>query len=406
MSAPLSPSTIAIVKETVPVLVAHGPAITADMYVRLFQNEQIRRLFNQSNQGEGGAQTNALAAAILGYAQNIENLGVLGAVVERVAQKHIGSNILPEHYPFVGDALLEAIAHVLGEAATPAILTAWGEAYWYLADIMKDREKTIRSELLAIEGGWTGWRDFAVMEKVRESSVITSFLLRPLDGGKVVPHKPGQYLTFMLDVESGSGMKRNYSISSAPSTDTYRISVKREANGQGGSRYLHDQITLGSVLKVSPPAGDFFLASDQERPVILLSGGVGLTPMVSILESIVSQGPDIDVHYVHGALNSETHALRERVQMLAQVNARVTSTTFYSAPRAGDVLGKTHDAEGHIDADWLRANTPLLAADIFLCGPRPFLRTLVRQLIKVGVKLEQIRYENFGPAEDVMVELS
>ncbi|MEE3499919.1 NO-inducible flavohemoprotein [Acidiphilium acidophilum] len=402
MPKPLRPSTIAVVKETVPALAAHGSTITREMYSRLFRNEHIRMLFNQANQGESGAQTHALAAAILGYARNIDNPGVLGAVIERITQKHVGYNIMSEHYPFVAEALLEAIAHVLGEAATPEILSAWGEAYWFLAEILKEREQTIRNGILAAEGGWTGWREFRVMEKLRESSVITSFLLRPDDGGKVVLHKPGQYLTFMLSPDGGDTIKRNYSISSAPSSDTYRISVKREANGNGGSRYLHDQVTVGSVLKVSPPAGDFFLPADQNGPVILLSGGVGLTPMVSMLEAVVNQGPHIDVHYVHGALNGDTHAMRERVQTLARRNPRVAATTFYSAPGVDDVLGKTHDAEGFINTDWLLANTSLLTADVFLCGPRPFLRTLVDALVKVGVQSDRIHYEYFGPADELL----
>ena len=128
MPKPLRPSTIAVVKETVPALAAHGSTITREMYSRLFRNEHIRMLFNQANQGESGAQPHALAAAILGYARNIDNPGVLGAVIERITQKHVGYNIMSEHYPFVAEALLEAIAHVLGEAATPEILSAWGEA--------------------------------------------------------------------------------------------------------------------------------------------------------------------------------------------------------------------------------------------------------------------------------------
>ncbi len=402
MSKPLSETTIAIVKATVPALAAHGPAITGEMYGRLFQDAPIRALFNQSNQGKGGAQVNALAAAVLGYAQNIDNLGALGPVVERIAQKHIGYTILPEHYPYVGKALLGAIAHVLGDAATPDVLAAWGEAYWFLADILKNREQAIRDEIEAVDGGWAGWRDFTVAEKVRESSIITSFVLRPADGGKVIPHKPGQYLTFTLAPDGQPVMKRNYSISSGPSSEGYRISVKREANGQGGSRYLHDQVAAGSVLKVAPPAGAFFLAKDQSRPVILLSGGVGLTPMVSMVEAIAAQRPDLEAHYVHGALNGSVHAMDAHVRAIARQHGRISVVAFYSAPGADDVLGRSHDAEGMITTEWLAANTPLLGADIFLCGPRPFLRTFVGGLARAGVPASRVHYEFFGPTDELL----
>lgn len=126
MPAPLSPATVALIKATVPALEAHGLTITRRMYERLFENAEIRDLFNQSHHGETGAQPKALAQAVLAYARNIDNLGVLAGAVERIAQKHVALNILPEHYPHVADALLGAIGDVLGEAATPEIAAAWG----------------------------------------------------------------------------------------------------------------------------------------------------------------------------------------------------------------------------------------------------------------------------------------
>ena len=133
MTNTLSDSTIHLVKATVPALQDHGLAITKRMYERMFQNEEIRDLFNQSHHGETGSQPRALASAILAYAQNIDNLGALAPAVERIAQKHVGLNILPEHYPHVAEALLRAIKDVLGGAATDEILAAWDEAYWFLA---------------------------------------------------------------------------------------------------------------------------------------------------------------------------------------------------------------------------------------------------------------------------------
>ena len=140
MAQALSERTIALVKATVPALEAKGLVIVHEMYSRMFQNPEIRDLFNQSHHGETGSQPRALAAAVLAYAQNIDNLGVLGHAVERIAQKHVGLNILPEHYPHVATSLLGAIADVLGEAATPEILDAWAEAYWFLAELLKGRE--------------------------------------------------------------------------------------------------------------------------------------------------------------------------------------------------------------------------------------------------------------------------
>jgi nitric oxide dioxygenase len=402
MTEPLTPATVAIVKATVPALEEHGTAITTAMYARLFQDDHIRALFNHANQGESGAQVHALAAAILAYARNIENLGALVPVVERIAYKHVGYNILPAHYPYVANALLAAIREVLGEAASDEVLAAWGEAYWFLANILKAREAVLRSEILAAEGGWEGWRPFVVAEKVRESSRITSFVLRPQDGHPVLRHKPGQYLTFRLKPNGTPELKRNYSISCAPNGEFYRISVKREAAGQGGSRFLHDDVHIGDVLESTPPAGDFYLAESPQRPVILLSGGVGLTPMVSIAETIARDHPSLITHYVHGTVCSETHAMDRHVRTLAQGNPKFRIATFYSEPMPSDVLGRTHDGEGYIPIAWLAANTPLEDADVFLCGPKPFLRTFVAELTLAGVPADRIHYEFFGPADELI----
>jgi nitric oxide dioxygenase len=186
MPASLSPSTIALVKATVPALATYGTAITERMYERLFQNDSIRELFNQSHHGHGGSQPKALAGAVLAYAQNIDNLGVLGGAVERIAQKHVALNILPEHYPFVAEALLAAIKDVLGTAATDEIIAAWGEAYWSLAELLIGREATIYRERASAPGGWSGWRSFTIESVKDESAVIRSFVLVPTDGGKVV----------------------------------------------------------------------------------------------------------------------------------------------------------------------------------------------------------------------------
>ncbi|PTQ12139.1 NO-inducible flavohemoprotein [Sphingomonas oleivorans] len=394
MPKPLSPEAIAIVKATVPALVEHGTAITSAMYRRLFEDAAIRALFNQANQ-DSGAQVNALAAAVLAYARNIDNLGALGPAVERIAQKHIGYAILPEHYPHVATALLGAIEEVLGEAATAEILAAWGEAYWFLAEILMGREAAIREDILARQGGWTGWRRFVIAERRRESETITSFILRPEDGGPVLRHKAGQYLTFRFDAAGRPGLKRNYSISSAPNGDHYRITVKREPAGEA-SRFLHDEAAVGTIVECTPPAGDFFLSDAPERPIILLSGGVGLTPMVSMMEVIAERHQAVPTWYVHGTTNRSTHALDTHVRGLARRHGAASVTTFYEQAADGDALA------GFVTLEWLRANTPLADADFYLCGPRPFLRAFVTGLAEAGVRPSRIHYELFGPTDELL----
>jgi nitric oxide dioxygenase len=140
----LSPDTIKTVKATAPVLVQHGLAITTRMYERLFVDPAIKALFDQAAQASG-EQPRRLAAAIVAFAQNVDNLPALASAVERMAEKHVRSRVRPEHYPAVADALLPAIRDVLGEAATDEVLQAWGEAYWFLAEVLIAREDELYS---------------------------------------------------------------------------------------------------------------------------------------------------------------------------------------------------------------------------------------------------------------------
>lgn len=400
MSQPLSAQTVALVKATVPALEAHGLDIVREMYSRMFRNPEIRDLFNQSHHGDAGSQPRALTGAILAYASNIDNLGALAPAVERIAQKHVGLQILPEHYPYVADALLGAIKAVLGDAATDEVLAAWGEAYWFLANILIAREGRIYTEQKDTFGGWNGWRDFRIEEVVRESSVIKSFILRPTDGKNVMTHKPGQYLTFWFDLPGHPPIKRNYSISAAPNGETYRISVKREPHGLA-SGWLHDQVA-GTILRVAAPAGEFFLAHPPERPVVLLSGGVGLTPMVAMLEALVAADSHVPVHYIHGTHNRETHAMRAHVQTLASLGKAVRVIDFHQTPLTDEAAGSDYDVAGIITDDWLIANTPVGEADYYICGPRPFLRAAVLALSLAGVPSNRIHYEFFGPADELL----
>jgi nitric oxide dioxygenase len=334
------------------------------------------------------------------------NLGVLASRIERITQKHCGLNILPEHYHYVAESLLGAIQDVLGAAATREVLTAWGEAYWFLADVLMARKASIYARLAAAPGGWNGWRDFVIESTKPESQVIRSFMLVPQDGRRVMRHQSGQYLTFALELPGREPLKRNYSISSAPEDRAHRISVKREARPGVPlgivSNWLHDHAGPGTVLKVAPPAGEFFLNEREDNPVVLLSGGVGLTPMVSMLEHIVRSGSGRPVWYIHGAESSRVHAMGAHVRELAAQARNVTLHTFYNVPEPGDQVGRDYDERGLISGTWLAGHTPAEEAVYYLCGPRPFLRGMVGGLARTGVPLSRIRDEFFGPADELL----
>jgi nitric oxide dioxygenase len=405
----LSDRTIRTVKSTAPILRERGVDITKRMYERLFKDEHIKQLFNQSHHGESGSQPMALAGAVHAYASHIDRLADLGPAVERIAQKHVALKIKPEHYPYVGRALLGALKDILGQAATDEVLSAWTEAYEFLADILMKREAQLTEATAAVPGGWAGWRDFTVDRVVPESDIIKSFYLKPADGGPIMNFRPGQYLTFQFDVPSHGQLVRNYSLSCAPRRGYYRISVKREGPPQDGSdlpaglasNYLHDQVSPGTTLRVSAPAGDFFLNEESTQPVVLLSGGVGLTPMVSMLETIVEQGATRPVWYAHAALSGRQHAMKQYIQEITAAHPNVRSAVFYEFPTPEDLQGKDYDESGRITTEWLKRTVPISEAEFYFCGPKGFMRMLALGLRALDVKEDRIHFEFFGPPDDL-----
>ncbi len=404
----LSDRTIRTVKSTAPVLRERGVDITRRMYERLFQDEHIKQLFNQAHHGSD-SQPKALAGAILAYATHIDHLADLGPVVERITEKHVALQIHPEHYPYVGRALLGALKDVLGQAATEEVLSAWTEAYEFLADILMKREAELYEADSKAPGGWAGWRDFTVDRVVPECEIIKSFYLKSTDGGPIMLFRPGQYLTFQFDVPGHGQLVRNYSLSCAPGRGYYRISVKREGPPQDrpdmppglASNYQHDQVRPGTTLRVSAPAGDFCLNEESNQPVVLLSGGVGLTPLVSMLETIVARGVTRPVWYVHAAVNGREHAMKQHLQEIAAAHHTVRLAVFYEFPTPEDVQGRDYDQSGRITMEWLKRSVPISEADFYFCGPKGFMRMLALGLRALEVKEDRIHFEFFGPSGDL-----
>ncbi|MDO6479223.1 2Fe-2S iron-sulfur cluster-binding protein [Shimia thalassica] len=244
-----------------------------------------------------------------------------------------------------------------------------------------------------------GFREFRVANKVVESDIITSFYLEPTDGAPVWDVKPGQYLTLCVPGPDQPALK-TYSVSGDLSEAQYhRITVKRETGRDGtpdgvGSSWLHDHIDVDATLDVAAPRGTFFLDEASDRPVLLLSGGVGLTPMVSMLHRLSQT--DREVHFLHACENGKVHALRDEV--LALQNDRIKARFVYRCPSDADRAAKLFDAEGVIDAAFLRKHIPIGDYDVYLCGPTPFMVAMYQMLQELGVPKARISYEFFGKA--------
>jgi nitric oxide dioxygenase len=375
----LTQKTKDTVKATAPVLAQHGYDIIRHFYPRMFKaHPELKNIFNMSHQ-ERGEQQQALARAVYAYATNIEDPQSLEAVLRGIAHKHVSLGVRPEQYPIVGEHLLASIKEVLGDAATDEIISAWAQAYGNLADILMGMESELVEEMAARPGGWTGWREFVVRAKQPESEVITSFVLEPVDGRPVEDFEPGQYISVAVQVPKlGLQQIRQYSLSDAPNGRSYRISVKREGGSdvtRAGyvSTILHDHVKEGDMIKVAPPFGSFYIDVNATTPVVLISGGVGLTPMVSMLNRVL-QSPGREVVFVHGARNSAVHAMKDHLRQTAQQHPNFKAFIFYNEPLPGDQQGRDYDYSGLVDLNPIADAVMLPDADYYICGPIPFMR--------------------------------
>jgi nitric oxide dioxygenase len=397
----LDKKSIEIIKSTVPVLEEHGEKITTRFYQLMFGNHpELLNIFNHANQKQG-KQQKALASTVYAAAKYIDNLEAIVPVVKQIGHKHRSLGIKPEHYPIVGKHLLLAIKDVLGDAATDEIINAWAEAYNVIADAFISIEAEMYDEAKNQKGGWDGFRRFIVDRKVVESDVITSFYLKPEDGKALANFIPGQYISIKLVIDGEQYTHiRQYSLSSSPGKDHYRISVKKETsptNPDGMvSNYLHDQVNEGAILEISAPAGDFILDTEKNSPVVLLSGGVGLTPMVSMLNTLVEKQPEREVTFIHAAANGNLHALRDEVAEVSK-KGNVKTVVFYDSPTEEDRLKEHFDVEGYVTKEWISDNTNITTADFYFCGPVPFMKMVFQSLKQLGVTEDRIHFEFFGP---------
>ncbi|WLV24722.1 NO-inducible flavohemoprotein [Aciduricibacillus chroicocephali] len=400
-NAGLDAKTIEIVKSTVPVLEQHGNAITKRFYeMMLSEVPELNNIFNQTNQKRGG-QPKALAATVYAAAANIDQLENILPVVKQISEKHKSLDIKAEHYPIVGKYLLKAIKDVLGDAATDEIIDAWAKAYGVIADVFISVEKGMYEEDAASEGGWNGFRDFKIVRKTKESDVVTSFYLAPVDGKSIMKHKPGQYITVKATIPGQKYVHmRQYSLSDAPGSDMYRISVKREdAKGDYSdgivSTYMHETVQEGDILPISAPSGDFIVDTKDARPLVLISRGVGLTPVMSMLEEVTRKQPEREIYFIYATYSSNMHPMKERMEQIATENKNVHMTFVYNKPLVEDE-GK-YDYKGYVDEALLNKLLPTTDVACYFCGFEDFMRTVSDSLKAMGVKEEDRHFEYFGP---------
>ena len=382
----LTKQQIELVKATVPVLREHGVALTSHFYKRMLShNPELMQVFNMGHQ-RAGFQQQALAGAVLAYAENIENLPALLGAVAHIANKHVSVGIRAEHYPIVGKHLIASIKEVLGDAAIPELIDAWTAAYMQLADVLIGAEKAIYDKNAVAEGGLTGWRFFKVAEKSKQTDNVTSFKLVPVDNGKMPEVKAGQYISVRVFVKGQDLIQpRQYTVVKADAT-SLTIAVKKveavEKSPAGMvSNTLHNDINEGDVVEASFPVGEFNLPEGNGE-LCLLSAGIGITPLFAMLKEAVQKDPTRKISFVHVCKNKEAIPFREELALVVKegnVSFEVFETSEHGRP--SEVFFKSLVSQG---------------ADYCICGPVPFMKLAASELVKNGVAENKIHAEKFG----------
>ncbi len=380
---------IEVVKSTIPLLESAGPELTQHFYQRMFtHNPELKDIFNMTHQ-KTGRQSVALFEAVAAYAKNIENLAALTAAVERIAHKHTSFNIKAEHYQIVGHHLIETLRELASDAFTAEVEEAWTAAYLFLAQVFIDREETLYQERKQANGGWENGRAFRIAEKKPESEYVTSFVLEPVDGEPVLGYNPGQYIGIEVKPSKGDHVEiRQYSLSHKPNGKNYRISVKREVGEHDGlvSNFLHNEMTQGDVVTLYAPAGDFYY-QESDKPAVLISAGVGATPIQSMLHTLADAGKK-EVSYLYACNNAQQHTFKQETAQLIEQQGWQQFAWY---------LDEQADFTGQMDLSLIADELPVANADFYVCGPVAFMESIVKQLESLAVGRERIHYEVFGP---------
>ncbi|MDO3126104.1 FAD-binding oxidoreductase [Mycobacteroides abscessus subsp. bolletii] len=389
----LSAESLGVIRETLPAVAGAIDEITPLFYSKMFaaHPELLRDLFNRGNQA-AGEQPKALAASIAAFAGMVleGNGAQYDSVLDRIAHKHASLGIVAEQYPIVYEHLFAAIAEVLGEAVTADVAKAWSEFYWLMADELIAREKTLYDAAGVAPGDV--WLQAIVVRRQLESADVAGFELRGASG-ELPNFLPGQYISVQVALPDGARQIRQYSLSRGSTAGDWRIAVKRLNVGDTPagevSNFIYDNVFEGQQLRVSVPMGEFTL-DDSADPLVLVSAGIGCTPIMGMLQELVATQSPREVVVLHADQSAAAHAYR---QELADLVGRLPAGRLHTWYERAHVEHPA-DGIGRMSLDRLPID---LSSTVFVCGPRPFMSAINEDLVSLGIPQEQINHELFGP---------
>lgn len=393
----LSDTSRPVIQATLPVVGENIEEIAKRFYKHMFdaRPDLLDGLFNRGNQADG-RQQQALAGSIAAFATYlIEKPDQLpDHLLSRVAHKHVSLGLSPDQYQIVHDHLFWAIVDVLGDAVTPEVAAAWDEVYWLMGNMLINKERGLYGAVhLSPETIWRTWR---VAQRIQETPDVVTFVVERTDEREVKPSLPGQYVTIKMMMKDGVHQPRQYSLTRADDGQHRQFAVKRvhgPATPDGEmSNLLHNDVMVGDEVVLSAPFGDVVLEY-TDRPVVMASAGIGITPMAGMLSHLVKAGSQRQVMLLHADDSPESFALRRQV---TEDIGRLPEASLHSwfLNREGDQGRAGSTFLGFMDVSAVELP---MDAEYYLCGPLPFLQAVRSDLIAQGVPARDIQYEVFGP---------
>jgi len=395
----LSDTSLPIITATLPVVGEHIEEIAKRFYKHMFdaRPDLLDGLFNRGNQADG-RQQQALAGSIAAFAgllvDNVDQ--VPDHLLSRVAHKHVSLGLSPDQYQVVHDHLMWAIVDVLGDAVTPEVAAAWDEVYWLMANMLINKERGLYNAVHLTPD--TIWRTWRVAEKVQETDDVVRFVVERIDEREVKPSLPGQYVTIKMPMHDGVHQPRQYSLTKADDGRHRQFAVKRvhglETPDGEMSTLLHNEVQVGDEVVLSVPFGDVVLEY-TDRPLVLASAGIGITPMAGMLSHLVKSGSQRQVMLLHADDSEASFPLRGQVREDLAALADGTLKTWFLNPTESPAEGGTASGfSGFMDVSAVELPDD---AEYYLCGPLPFLKSVRSALVAGGVPAKDIQYEVFGP---------
>ncbi|AUH69164.1 MULTISPECIES: globin domain-containing protein [Gordonia] len=382
----ISSDTKLVLEATVPVVEAALPEITPRFYDRMFtaRPELLRDLFNRTNQATGG-QPQVLAGAVAAFArlQLEPDAGRMRFIIDRIAHKHASLGIVADQYPIVHEHLFAAIVDVLGEAVTPEVAAAWDELYWEMAHVLIGRE----TELYRAAGVEPGdvWKSARVVEREQVAPDAVAFTLESLDGEPLGAFVPGQYISVQATMDDGARQIRQYSLTGSTSDPAWHISVKLDGEV---SSHLHEHVFEGDLMTVSTPFGDLTLPEGDD-PLLLASAGIGCTPVIGLLNHLVSTGDTRPVTVLHADRSRSRQPHRGDLAQLVDRLPQAELLQWYEHGLATDEATRI----GYMDLEGVDIAPDTTA---LLCGPSGFLGAIRDALLERDVPEDRIHYESFS----------